>query len=84
MLIDLEAYNYFINCTAVQLMIFPMKTNKMADRYLNTNSPDLQEIKAKPNNENGNKITKSWLKVWQDCALVRQYDAEIKNYPPEM
>ena len=38
MLIGLEAYNYFINCTAVQLMIFRMKTNKMADRYLNTNS----------------------------------------------
>ena len=38
-LIGLEAYNYFINCTAVQLMIFPMKKkNKMADRYLNTNS----------------------------------------------
>ena len=37
MLIGLEAYNYFIRCTAVQLMIFPMKTNKMADRYLNTN-----------------------------------------------
>ena len=27
-----------INCTAVQLMIFRMKTNKMADRYLNANS----------------------------------------------
>ena len=38
MLIGLEAYNDFINCTTVQLMIFQIKTNKMADRYLNTNS----------------------------------------------
>jgi hypothetical protein len=26
MLIDWEEYNYFINCTAVQLMIFPKQT----------------------------------------------------------
>jgi hypothetical protein len=33
MLIGWEEYNYFINCTAVQLMIFLPKTNKMAERY---------------------------------------------------
>ena len=52
----------------------------MADRYLNTNSIDLEELKAKTNNENTNKSTKSWLKVRQDWALERQYDAEIENY----
>ena len=56
----------------------------MADWYLDTNSIDLEELKAKVNNENTNKRTKSWLKVWQDWALVRQYDSEIENYPPEM
>ena len=61
---------------------FP-KTNKMAERYLHTNSVELEALKAKANNENTNKSTKYWLNVWQDWALVRQYDAEIENYPPE-
>ena len=67
-------------------MIDFAKTNKTADRYLNANSIDLEKllIKAKANNENTNKSTRSWLKVWQDWALARQYDAEIENYPPEM
>ena len=55
----------------------------MADRYLNTNSIDLEKLKARANNENTNKSTKSWLKVRQDWALERQYDAQIENYPPE-
>ena len=55
----------------------------MAERYLHTNSVELEALKAKANNENTNKSTKYWLKVWQDWALVRQYDAEIENYPPE-
>ena len=58
---------------------FP-KTKKMAERYLHTNSVELEALKAKANNENTNKSTKYWLKVWQDWALVRQYDAEIENY----
>ena len=47
MLIGLEKYNYFINCIAVQLMIFPMKTKKMADKYLNTNSNFVMLIMSK-------------------------------------
>ena len=73
-------YNYFINCTAVQLMIFS-KTNKMAERYLDSNKIALEELKAKELNENTNKSTKFWLKVWQDWALAREYDVDIENYP---
>jgi hypothetical protein len=36
MLIGWEEYNYFINCTAVQLMIFPKQTKWRKD-ILNTN-----------------------------------------------
>jgi hypothetical protein len=36
MLIGWEEYNYFINCTAVQLMIFPKQT-KWRKGILNTN-----------------------------------------------
>jgi hypothetical protein len=47
----------------------------MAERYnLNTNSIALEELKAKEVkelNENTNKSTKFWLKVWQDWALAR-------------
>ena len=50
---------------------------------MHANSVELEALKAKANNKNTNKSTKYWLKVWQDWALVRQYDAEIKNYPPE-
>jgi hypothetical protein len=28
-------------------------------------------------NENTNKSTKFWLKVWQDWALAREYDVDI-------
>ena len=55
----------------------------MAERYLHTNLVDLEALKAKPNNENTNKSTKYWLKVWRKWALVRQHDAEIGNLPPE-
>ena len=32
-------------------------------------------------NENTNKSTKCWLKVWQDWALAREYDVDIEKYP---
>ena len=51
----------------------------MAKRYLHTNPVELEALKAEANNENTNKSTKYWLKVWQDWALVRQYDAEIET-----
>jgi hypothetical protein len=38
----------------------------MAERYFNTNEIALEELKAKELNENTNKSTKFWLKVWQD------------------
>ena len=53
----------------------------MAERYLNTNEIALEELKAKELNENTNKSTKFWLKVWQDWALAREYDVDIENYP---
>ena len=31
-------------------------------------------------NENTNKSTKFWLKVWQDWALAREYDVDIDKY----
>jgi hypothetical protein len=31
-------------------------------------------------NENTNKSTKFWLKVWQDWALAREYDVDIEKY----
>ena len=51
----------------------------MAERYLNTNEIALEELKAKELNENTNKSTKFWLKVWQDWALAREYDVDIEN-----
>jgi hypothetical protein len=30
--------------------------------------------------ENTNKSTKFWLKVWQDWALAREYDVDIEKY----
>jgi hypothetical protein len=30
-------------------------------------------------NENTNKSTKFWLKVWQDWALAREYDVHIEK-----
>jgi hypothetical protein len=76
MLIVWEEYNYFINCTAVQLMIFPKQT-KWRKGILNTNE-NTRQTKA-PNFALINKRTK-WkyeqkhqilLKVWQDWALAR-------------
>ena len=32
-------------------------------------------------NENTNKSTKFWFKVWQDWALAREYDVDIEKYP---
>jgi hypothetical protein len=32
-------------------------------------------------NENTNKSTNFWLKVWQDWALAREYDVDIEKYP---
>ena len=54
MLIGWEACNYFINCTAVQLVILQTnKTaeNKMAESYLNTKQIAREELKAKGLNE---------------------------------
>ena len=57
-----------------------LRQNKQNDgKVFATNSVDLKAFKAKANN----KSTKYWLKVWQDWALVRQYDDEIEIYPPE-
>jgi hypothetical protein len=36
---------------------------------------------AKELNENTNKSTKFWLKVWQDWALPREYAVDIEKYP---
>jgi hypothetical protein len=52
----------------------------MAERYLDSNKIALEELKAKELNENTNKSTKFWLKVWQDWALAREY-VDIENYP---
>jgi hypothetical protein len=35
---------------------------------------------AKELNENTNKSTKFWLKVWQDWVLAREYDVDIEKY----
>jgi hypothetical protein len=37
---------------------------------LKTNEIALEQLKAKELNENTNKSTKFWLKVWQDLALA--------------
>jgi hypothetical protein len=37
----------------------------------------IEELKAKELNKNTNKSTKFWLKVWQNCALAREYDIDI-------
>jgi hypothetical protein len=38
-------------------------------------------LTSKELNENTNKSTKFWLKVWQDWALAREYDVDIEKYP---
>ena len=53
----------------------------MGERYLNTNEIALEELKAKELNENTNKSSKFWLKVWRDWALAREHDVDIENYP---
>ena len=53
----------------------------MGERYLNTNEIALEELKAKELNENTNKSSKFWLKVWRDWALAREHDVDIENDP---
>ena len=53
----------------------------MAERYLNTSEIALEELKAKELNENTNKSSKLWLKVWQEWDLAREYGVDIENYP---
>jgi hypothetical protein len=52
----------------------------MAERYFNKiqmwNEIVLEEL-----DENTNKSTNFWLKVWQDWALAREYDVDIEKYP---
>jgi hypothetical protein len=36
---------------------------------------------AKELNENTNKSTTFWLKVWQDWALAKEYNVDIEKYP---
>jgi hypothetical protein len=40
------------------------------------------EIAVEELDENTNKSTKFWLKVWQDWALAREYDVDIEKYVP--
>ena len=48
MLIGLKEYNCFINCTAVQLVIFQKQTKwRIGIQYLNTNEIALEELEAK-------------------------------------
>ena len=44
-----------------------------------TNAPN--SALTKELNENTNKSTKFWLKVWQDWALAREYDVDNEKYP---
>jgi hypothetical protein len=46
---------------------------------IRTKGPDFALTKEQ--NENTNKSTKFWLKVWQDWALAREYDVDIEKYP---
>jgi hypothetical protein len=50
------------------------KRNKMKRR---TKAPNFALTKEL--NENTNKSTKFWLKVWQDWALAREYDVDIEK-----
>jgi hypothetical protein len=54
MLIGREEYNYFINCTAVQLMIFPKQTKWRKGIFQNT---FVFEIALEEPDENTNKST---------------------------
>jgi hypothetical protein len=55
MLIGWEEYNYFINCTAVQLMIFPKQTKWRKGVFKNT---FVFELALEELDENTNKSTK--------------------------
>jgi hypothetical protein len=44
-----------------------------------TKAPNFSSTKEL--NENTNKSTKFWLKVWQDWALAREYDVDIEKHP---
>jgi hypothetical protein len=46
---------------------------------IRTKAPNLALTKEL--NENTNKSTKFWLKVWQDWTLAREYDVDIEKYP---
>ena len=48
---------------------------------IRTKAPNFALPKKKELNENTNKSTKFWSKVWQDWALAREYDVDIKKYP---
>ena len=45
---------------------------------IRTKAPNFASTKEL--NENTNKSTKFWLKVWQDWALAREYDVDIEKY----
>jgi hypothetical protein len=55
MLIGWEEYNYFINCTAVQLMIFPKQTENGGKVFW---TQMWNEIALEELDENTNKSTK--------------------------
>jgi hypothetical protein len=42
---------------------------------IRTKAPNFEEL-----NENTNKCTELWLKVWQDWALAREYVVDIEKY----
>jgi hypothetical protein len=71
----------FNNCSKI-IRMTNFNTNKITERYLNTNYIALEELKEKEINENTNKSTKLWLKsgktrLWR----VNNYDVDIENYP---
>lgn len=67
----------------VQLLKTIFKNYKMAGRFFETNDFIQDELKGKAINENTKKSTKTWLRVWQEWAVVRNYSSEIESYSPE-
>ena len=55
----------------------------MAARFVNTSESTIHLLKTKAENENTQKSTASWLSVWQEWALCRNYHVKMENYPPE-
>jgi hypothetical protein len=53
--------------------------HEIAANKIRTKAPNFALTKEL--NENTNKSTKFWLKVWQDWALAREYDVDIEKYP---